>query len=209
MVHIPSFRFKIFELKSKHLTNNPTVTLTSGLNLQLAINTQVIVQVQVQRLNFSHGTWKLKIFQIDFKIKQIARTFQDRSHIFSLVPRSLYGINENKQIENVQVRGKRGNIVQTFPGLDFQPIFSWNISIIIHDFLMNYLWSFENPILATEYDFVPNRLEVDTQTLIHIQWAGSNTNDKVCVTNAWFVNTFIWCEPYDMIYITFICIFLE
>jgi len=39
-------------------------------------------------------------------------------------------------------------------------------------------------MLATEYDFVPNRLEVDTQTLVHIQWAGSNTNDKVCVTNA-------------------------
>jgi len=33
-------------------------------------------------------------------------------------------------------------------------------------------------MLATEYDFVPNRLEVDTQTLVHIQWAGSNTNDK-------------------------------
>ena len=52
MGHIPSFRFKIFELKSKHLTNNPTVTLTSGLNLQLAINTQVSVFVQVQPWNF-------------------------------------------------------------------------------------------------------------------------------------------------------------
>ena len=34
------------EPKSKHLTNNPTVTLTSGLNLQLAINTQVNLQLQ-------------------------------------------------------------------------------------------------------------------------------------------------------------------
>ena len=37
----------------------------------------------------------------------------------------------------------------------------------------------KNPISATEYDFVPNRLEVNTQTLVHFQWAGSNTNDKV------------------------------
>ena len=39
--------------------------------------------------------------------------------------------------------------------------------------------TYENPISATEYDFVPNRLEVNTQTLVHFQWAGSNTNDKV------------------------------
>ena len=46
-------------------------------------------------------------------------------------------------------------------------------------------------MLATEYDFVPNRLEVDTQTLVHIQWAGSNTNDKVRFKNVCFIKIFI------------------
>ena len=103
--------------KDKFLEEDPTVTLDSGIELQLALDTS-----------------------------QIGRTFQDRSHLFVLQPRSAYQINDNKNIENLQVRGKRGNIVQTFP--------------------------------AVEYDFSPRRLEVDTQTYVHVQWAGSNSNPE-------------------------------
>ena len=53
----------------------------------------------------------------------IARTFQDRSHNFILMPREMHQIPNDFDIENIQVRGKRGNIVQTFPAVeyDFQP----------------------------------------------------------------------------------------
>ena len=93
---------------------------------------------------------------------QFGRTFQDRSHVFRLVPRSdsrftrfrpradpspdqaeFFG---KRRVFNLNVRGKRGNIVQTFP--------------------------------SVEYDFVPNHLHINKEDLVHIQWAGSNTHNN-------------------------------
>ena len=61
--------------------------------------------------------------QLALDSAQVARTFQDRSHTFRLVPREDFGIGDEETIENLQVRGKRGNIVQTFPAVeyDFSP----------------------------------------------------------------------------------------
>jgi hypothetical protein len=69
---------------------------------------------------------------------QYARTFQDRSYVFSIKPLPSSSVNENLaadsprvnitlikehlknggRIFNVNVRGKRGNIVQTFPSVE-------------------------------------------------------------------------------------------
>ena len=103
--------------------NNPTVNIGANLQgLRLAINTA-----------------------------QYGRTFQDRSHVFTLKPRPYSKTLDpnfftNKDIYNINVRGKRGNIVQVYP--------------------------------AVEYDFIPNQLTINDQDLVHFQWTGSNTHNN-------------------------------
>jgi len=83
---------------------------------------------------------------------QTGRTFQDRTHVFNIMtkPATLTGtaaaLQTAQNIMNVNVRGKRGNIVQTFP--------------------------------AMEYDFEPNDFEIEQDSCIHFQWAGSNTHNN-------------------------------
>jgi len=79
---------------------------------------------------------------------QIGRTFQDRSYMFSVKPRTEEFAGEcesdSTEIINMNVRGKRGNIVQVYP--------------------------------SVEYDFVPNKLTVTEDDCLHIQWTGSDYN---------------------------------
>lgn len=92
--------------------NNPQADIGNGINLQLNVNTA-----------------------------QYSRTFQDRSHIF-FVNKRPDDIPSNANIYNIMVRGRRGNIVQTFPAVEYDFVPN-NITITTDDYL-NFQWTGSN-----------------------------------------------------------------
>lgn len=83
----------IYLFVSYRVKNNPKTKATNGqTDLQLALNTA-----------------------------QLGRTFQDRTHVFLLIPRShLPEKHQHSHINYITSMGKRGNIVQTYPAMEYR-----------------------------------------------------------------------------------------
>lgn len=121
-----------YSIKDTEVSDSFKSTTNDPNNAAARVNTREYVlkdnpQVDMFGSLLDDGTnnnkGKVKL-QLAINTAQYGRTFEDRSHRFAIrsLPTELKSLGDSK-IYNVQVRGKRGNIVQVYPAVeyDFQP----------------------------------------------------------------------------------------
>jgi len=87
------------------------------------------------------GNNRLKL-QIAMNTAQYGRTFQDRSHVFSIQKTPSYIDTSKHKLKLQTMGGKRGNIVQTFPGTEYF-MYPETLNVRANDFI-HFAWTGSN-----------------------------------------------------------------
>lgn len=106
---------------------------------------------------------------------QLGRTFEDRSHVFKIIPRP-EGIPANAKIYNLNVRGRRGNIVQTYPTVEYD--FVPNVLHVNEGDYIHYQWTGSDANPAGQAG--EGRAMTDRSNIVQI--ADNNDNTPVVLT---------------------------
>lgn len=84
-----------------------------GLNKEEAVKRGYVFKNNPQIKLFPDMNFTLNL---SISTSQYGRVFEDRSHVFSIRSRDF---EPEKKIANLNVRGKRGNIVQVYPSVEY------------------------------------------------------------------------------------------